>query len=74
MTVPHTREDFKIGPVVIGKERRGSRNERCLSMPREGAIIFRDIVGKLDVLRVECDKCNRKGQYCVDRRWCKPAG
>jgi len=31
-------------------------------MPREGAIIFRDIVGKLTVLRVECDKCGRKGQ------------
>jgi hypothetical protein len=30
-------------------------------MPREGAIIFRDIVGKLDVLRVECDK------YHLDR-------
>jgi hypothetical protein len=23
-------------------------------VPREGAIIFRDLVGKLDVLRVEC--------------------
>jgi hypothetical protein len=30
-------------------------------MPREGAIIFRDIVGKLDVLNVECDKCGRRG-------------
>jgi len=35
-------------------------------MPRDGAITFRDIVGKLDVLRVECDKCGRKGQYRVD--------
>ena len=35
-------------------------------MAAEGAIIFRDIVGKLDVLRVECDKCGRKGQYRVD--------
>jgi hypothetical protein len=25
-------------------------------MPRDGAITFRDIVGKLAVLRVECDK------------------
>jgi hypothetical protein len=24
-------------------------------MPRDGAIIFRDIVGKLDVLHIECD-------------------
>ena len=32
-------------------------------MPRDGAII----VGKLDVLRVTCDKCGRSGQYPVDR-------
>jgi DNA polymerase III epsilon subunit-like protein len=36
-------------------------------MPREGAIIFRDIVGKLDVLTVERDKCGRFGRYHVDR-------
>ena len=35
-------------------------------MPRDGAIIFRDIVGKLDMLRVECDKCGRRG-YPLDR-------
>jgi hypothetical protein len=31
-------------------------------MPREGVIIFRDPVGRLDVLNVECDKwdCPRK--------------
>jgi hypothetical protein len=32
-------------------------------MPRDGAIIFRDIVGKLDVLNVECAKCGRRGRY-----------
>jgi hypothetical protein len=36
-------------------------------MPREGAIIFRDIVGKLAVLRIECDKCGRAGRYRVNR-------
>jgi hypothetical protein len=36
-------------------------------MPRDGAIIFRDIVGKLAVLRVECDKCGRRGSYPLDR-------
>jgi hypothetical protein len=36
-------------------------------MPREGAITFRDIVGKLAVLRITCDKCGRSGQYRVDR-------
>jgi hypothetical protein len=34
-------------------------------MPRDGATIFRDIVGKLDVLNVECDKCGRRGRYHV---------
>jgi hypothetical protein len=29
------------------------------SMPREGATIFRDLVGKLEVLNIECDKCGR---------------
>jgi hypothetical protein len=28
-------------------------------MPRDGAIIFGDLVGKLDVLVVECPKCGR---------------
>jgi DNA polymerase III epsilon subunit-like protein len=36
-------------------------------MPREGAIIFRDLVGKLDVLYVECEKCGRFGRYHLDR-------
>ena len=36
-------------------------------MPRDGAIIFRDLVGKLDVLNVECDKCGRRGRYDLYR-------
>ena len=36
-------------------------------MPRDGAIIFRDIVGKLAALRITCDKCGRSAQYRVDR-------
>ena len=36
-------------------------------MPRDGAITFGDIVGKLTVLRITCDKCGRSGQYRVDR-------
>jgi hypothetical protein len=36
-------------------------------MPRDGAIIFRDLVGKLEVLRLECDKCGRHGRYRLDR-------
>ena len=36
-------------------------------MPRDGAITFRDIAGKLTVLHITCDKCGRSGQYRVDR-------
>ena len=32
-------------------------------MPRDGAIIFSDLISKLDVLRVTCDKCGRGGSY-----------
>lgn len=28
-------------------------------------LIFGDIAGKLDILRVECTRCQRKGQYHV---------
>jgi len=34
---------------------------------RDGAIIFRYVVGKLTVLRIECEKCRRSGQYWLDR-------
>jgi hypothetical protein len=30
-------------------------------------LIFGDIEGKLDVLRVECTKCDRKGRYHVHK-------
>ena len=30
-------------------------------------LIFGDIEGKLDVLRVECTKCDRKGVYRVHK-------
>ena len=36
-------------------------------MRRDGAITFRDIFDKLDVITVQCDKCGRFGQYRVDR-------
>jgi hypothetical protein len=34
-------------------------------MPRDGATIFSDLTGKLDVLRVACGKCERAGSYRV---------
>jgi hypothetical protein len=33
-------------------------------MPRDGAIIFSDLIGKLDVLRVACDKCGMVAIPC----------
>ena len=36
-------------------------------MPRDGATIFSDLIGKLDVLRVSCDKCGRDGCYGLHR-------
>ena len=36
-------------------------------MPRYGAIIFSDLVGKLAVLRIECAKCGRSGKYKLAR-------
>jgi hypothetical protein len=35
-------------------------------MPRDSSITARDLIGKLDLLRVECAKCDRRGQYWVD--------
>jgi hypothetical protein len=34
---------------------------------RHGAITFGDLVGRIDVLRVACSKCERVGQYRVAR-------
>jgi hypothetical protein len=32
-----------------------------------GYLVFGDIEGKLDVLRVECTRCQRKGNYHVHK-------
>ena len=36
-------------------------------MPRNGAITFSDLIGKLDLLRVSCEKCGRDGCYGLRR-------
>jgi hypothetical protein len=36
-------------------------------VPARTYLIFGDIEGKLDVLRVQCTKCFRKGRYRVGR-------
>jgi hypothetical protein len=41
-------------------------------MPRDGAIIFSGLIGKLDLLRARCEKCGRDGCYglakLIDKR------
>ena len=34
-----------------------------VAMPRDGAIIFSDLIGKTEVLRVTCEKCGRDGSF-----------
>jgi putative ABC transport system substrate-binding protein len=36
---------------------------------RDGAIIFSDLIGRLDLIRVACDKCGRDGCYGLNRPW-----
>ena len=36
-------------------------------MPRHSAVTFGDIAGKLELLRIECSKCNWAGHYRVMR-------
>jgi len=39
------------------------RPEQGGHVPREGAIIFADLIGKLDVVYVHCIKCGRASRY-----------
>ena len=43
-------------------------------MPGRGAVTFGDLVGKVELLRLECSKCGRSGRYRVARlmRECGP--
>jgi len=36
-------------------------------MPRDGAITFSDLVGKLDDMRVLCPVCGKSGRYRLQR-------
>ena len=38
-----------------------------VAMPRDGATIFSDLIGKLEVLQVACEKCERDGRYILAR-------
>ena len=45
--------------------RRGDRINGAARVMARTYLVFGDIEGKLDVLRVECTKCPRKGRYHV---------
>jgi hypothetical protein len=36
-------------------------------MPRDGAIVFGDLLGKSPVVHVACSKCDRSGHYLLFR-------
>jgi hypothetical protein len=50
--------------LSLGRTARFAQVARA--MPHDGAIIFSDLIGKLDVLRVACAKCERAGRYRLD--------
>ena len=62
------RTGFCPGATAAGAASRRRRGPsctvivECAAMPRDGAIIFSDLIGKLDVLRVACAKCERAGR------------
>jgi hypothetical protein len=43
-------------------------------MPRNGAIIFSDLIGKLDAVRVTCERCGRNGRYRLQTLIAKHGG
>jgi len=45
----------------------GEGQRSNLAHTRDGAILFGDLIGKLDDLRVSCDKCGCFGRYPVQR-------
>ena len=45
-----------------------------LGNARDGAIIFADLIGKLDLLRVACEKCGRWGSRSPLLKQVKGAG
>ena len=53
------------GCLCVGCYSQGKRID--VTMPRDGAIIFSDLIGKIEVLRVTCEKCGRDGRYILAR-------
>ena len=64
---------FVTAAIVAGVLRAYFQRVALRPMPRDGAIIFSDLIAKLDVLRVACTKCERAGSLSAgslnQRRW-----
>jgi hypothetical protein len=59
------RSKGRPGNVALARIKTGVPSQFLVTMPRDGAIIFSDLIGKLDVLYVHCPKCSRAGRYRV---------
>ena len=58
----HRRPTPVRSPSLGLKLQRPVANDHS-SMPREDAIIFSDLIGKVDMLRIESPQCDLPGQY-----------
>jgi hypothetical protein len=52
---------------VLPPGRRRGDTQGLLRMSRDGEIVLGELVGKLRILRLDCPKCGKWGQYLVDR-------
>ena len=52
------------GPLHLRRGFRGAVNIQAMA---RAYLVFGDIEGKLDILRVECTRCPRKGSYSVQK-------
>jgi len=56
----------KATPETGSKGRRSQihrRPEQGQHVPRDGAVTFADLIGRVDVVYVHCGKCGRAGRY-----------
>jgi hypothetical protein len=57
----------RVGALTLRHKKEEPIESVLGDMPRT-YLVFGDIEGKLDVLRVECTKCDRRGRYHVETR------
>jgi hypothetical protein len=56
-----TRSTGSPKNVALARIKTGVPSQFLVPVPRDGAIIFADLIGKLDALYVHCTKCSRAG-------------